>query len=65
LDLRGPTSKRREGRGKGWEEGGKEGEGKRKGGRREGRGEGGRTCSKVLGGIDAPANVSTISDDPM
>jgi len=35
------------GGGKGWEEGEKEGEGQGKGG---GRG----TCSKVLGGIDAP-----------
>jgi len=35
--LRGPTSKGREGRGKGWEEG----EAKGKGGRREGRGKGG------------------------
>jgi len=37
---------------KGFEEGGKEGEGKGKEGRKR-RGRGG-TCSKVLGGIDAP-----------
>jgi len=49
-----------DGRGKGWEEGGKEGEGKGKGERREGRGKGG-TCSKVLGGIDAPAPTSGVA----
>jgi len=41
-----------DGRGKGWEEGGK-GRGKGREGELEGRGKVG-TCSKVLGGIDAP-----------
>jgi len=49
--FKGPTSKGKKGRGwKGEGMGGREeGEGKGKGGRREGG-----TCSKVLGGIDAP-----------
>ena len=36
---------------KGWEERGKEGEGKGKG-----------TCSKVLGGIDAPDDINILFD---
>jgi len=52
--FKGPTSKGREGRGKGWEEG--------RGGEREGREKGRGNCSKVLGGGDRrPCTTAFLS----
>jgi len=47
--------------GKRWEEAGKEGKGKGKGREKGKERKGGGACSKVLGGIDAPARLHSYA----